>query len=266
MQRFLSPDGGGERRIRHGKEWYIDEKGILRYNNGQFQTRRLSERGQAAAGGRTNNVKTMKILAAALVLTLGLTACGAAQKEFQRGTVDGRTYTSEFLGFVCTVPAEYTYLNDTEMAELNQLAADSLTDSELVAEMRQRLEDGAQVQDMYAMTEGGLQTVNVMLSKLESEGEVDMAAFADLAADEVKRAYQSIGMSDIEANHVTMAFMDGQYEGVYMTAIYEESAPVYCQQVYMQQGEYVCVISFVSYVDDHIAEMMDFFTPVTGEK
>lgn len=211
-------------------------------------------------------MKTIRILAAALALTLGLTACGAAQKEFRRGTVDGQTYTSEFLGLVCTVPAEYSYLSDSEMAELNQLAADSLTDSELVAEMRQRLEDGAQVQDMYAMTEGGLQTVNVMLSKLESEGEVDMAAFADLAADEVKRAYQSIGMSQIEASHETVDFMGGQYEGIYMTAIYEESAPVYCQQVYMQQGGYVCVISLVSYVDDHIAEMMDFFAPIASEK
>lgn len=212
------------------------------------------------------NVKTIKILAAALALTLVMTACGAAQKAFQRGTVDGQTYTSEFLGLVCTVPAEYSYLSDTEMAELNQLAADSLTDSELVAQMRQRMEDGAQVQDMYAMTEGGLQTVNVMLSKLESEGKVDMAAFADLAIDEVKRAYQSIGMSDIEASHETVDFMDSQYESVYMTAIYEESAPVYCRQVYMQQGEYVCVISFISYVDDHIAEMMDFFSPVASEE
>lgn len=211
-------------------------------------------------------MKTMKLLAAALALTLGLTACATAQKAFQRGTVDGQTYTSDFLGLMCTVPAEYSYLNDTDIAELNELAADSLTDSELVAQMRQRLEDGAQVQDMYAMTEGGLQTVNIMLSKLESEGEVDMAAFAELATNEMERAYQSIGMSDIEASHETVDFMGSRYEGAYMTAIYEESAPVYCQQVYMQQGDYVCVISFISYVDDHIAEMMDFFSPIASEK
>ena len=210
-------------------------------------------------------VKRVSYLALALALVLSLTACSIGSKKFERGVVEGQTYTSQFLGLTCTAPAEYTYLNDQEIAQLNNLAADAVDSEELVKQMRESLENGNQVQDMYLMTADGLQTVNVMLVKVSAKGAaVDMAAFADMGKDQVVSAYQSMGMTDVEASRETVTFMGQQYEGICTSATYTD-VPVTTVQVCMQVGDYVCVITFTSYVEDHTPEMMDFFSPLATE-
>ena len=210
-------------------------------------------------------VKRVSYLALALALVLSLTACSIGSKKFERGVVEGQTYTSQFLGLTCTAPAEYTYLNDQEIAQLNDLTADVVDSEELVKQMRESLENGNQVQDMYLMTADGLQTVNVMLVKVSAKGAaVDMAAFADMGKDQVVSAYQSMGMTDVEASRETVTFMGQQYEGICTSATYTD-VPVTTVQVCMQVGDYVCVITFTSYVEDHTPEMMDFFAPLATE-
>ncbi len=204
--------------------------------------------------------------ALALVLALSLTACGAVNKKFERGVVDGQTYTSTFLGLSCTVPAEFSYLTDEEIAEINNIAADSLSDTDLAQQLQDNLENGSQVQDMYAMTEGGLQTINVLLSKVDAQGaEVDMAAFADLGMEQSKTAYQSMGMTDVEASRETVTFMGQSYEAIRLTATYDGNAPVYCMQICMQEGDYVCVVTFTSYIEDTTADMMGYFSLLSTE-
>ena len=210
-------------------------------------------------------MKRVSYLALALALVLSLTACSFGSKKFERGVVEGQTYTSQFLGLTCTAPAEFTYLSDQEIAQLNHLAAEAVDDEELAKQMQESLENGNQVQDMYLMTADGLQTVNVMLVKVSAKGAaVDMAAFADMGKDQVVSAYQSMGMTDVEASRETVTFMGQQYEGICATAAYH-GAPVTTVQVCMQVGDYVCVITFTSYVEDHTPEMMDFFSPLATE-
>lgn len=210
-------------------------------------------------------MKRVSYLTLVLALVLSLTACSIGSKKFERGVVEGQTYTSQFLGLTCTAPAEYTYLNDQEIAQLNDLTADVVDSEELVKQMRESLENGNQVQDMYLMTADGLQTVNVMLVKVSAKGAaVDMAAFADMGKDQVVSAYQSMGMTDVEASRETVTFMGQQYEGICTSATYTD-VPVTTVQVCMQVGDYVCVITFTSYVEDHTPEMMDFFSPLATE-
>ena len=210
-------------------------------------------------------MKRVSYLALALALVLSLTACSFGSKKFERGVVEGQTYTSQFLGLTCTAPAEFTYLSDEEIAQRNHLAAEAVDSEELVKQMRESLENGNQVQDMYLMTADGLQTVNVMLVKVSAKGAaVDMAAFADMGKDQVVSAYQSMGMTDVEASRETVTFMGQQYEGICATAAYHD-APVATVQVCMQVDNYVCVITFTSYVEDRTSEMMDFFSPLAAE-
>ena len=210
-------------------------------------------------------MKRVSYLTLALALVLSLTACSIGSKKFERGVVEGQTYTSQFLGLTCTAPAEYTYLNDQEIAQLNDLTADVVDSEELVKQMRESLENGNQVQDMYLMTADGLQTVNVMLVKVSAKGAtVDMAAFADMGKDQVVSAYQSMGMTDVEASRETVTFLGQQYEGICTSATYTD-VPVTTVQVCMQVGDSVCVITFTSYVEDHTPEMMDFFSPLATE-
>lgn len=210
-------------------------------------------------------MKRVSYLALVLALVLSLTACSFGSKKFERGVVEGRTYTSQFLGLTCTAPAEYTYLSDQEIAQLNDLAAEAVDNEELVKQMRESLENGNQVQDMYLMTADGLQTVNVMLVKVSAKGAtVDMAAFTDMGKEQIISGYQSMDMTDVEASRETVTFMGQQYEGICATAAFND-VPVTTVQVCMQVDNYVCVITFTSYVEDHTPEMMDFFSPLAAE-
>ena len=210
-------------------------------------------------------MKRVSYLALALALVLSLTACSIGSKKFERGVVEGQTYTSQFLGLTCTAPAEYTYLNDQEIAQLNDLTADVVDSEELVKQMRESLENGNQVQDMYLMTADGLQTVNVMLVKVSAKGAtVDMTAFTKMGMEQIISGYESADMTDVEASRETVTFMGQQYEGICTSATYTD-VPVTTVQVCMQVGDYVCVITFTSYVEDHTPEMMDFFSPLATE-
>ena len=210
-------------------------------------------------------MKRVSYLALALALVLSLTACSIGSKKFERGVVEGQTYTSQFLGLTCTAPAEYTYLNDQEIAQLNDLTAAVVDSEELVKQMRESLENGNQVQDMYLMTADGLQTVNVMLVKVSAKGAtVDMTAFTKMGMEQIISGYESADMTDVEASRETVTFMGQQYEGTCTSATYTD-VPVTTVQVCMQVGNYVCVITFTSYVEDHTPEMMDFFSPLATE-
>lgn len=210
-------------------------------------------------------MKRVSYLALALALVLSLTACSFGSKKFERGVVEGQTYTSQFLGLTCTAPAEFTYLSDEEIAQRNHLAAEAVDDEELAKQMRESLENGNQVQDMYLMTDDGLQTVNVMLVKVSAKGAtVDMTAFTKMGMEQIISGYQSADMTDVEASRETVTFMGQQYEGIWATAAYHD-APVATVQVCMQVDNYVCVITFTSYVEDRTSEMMEFFSPLAAE-
>lgn len=210
-------------------------------------------------------MKRVSYLALALALVLSLTACSFGSKKFERGVVEGQTYTSQFLGLTCTAPAEFTYLSDQEIAQLNHLAAEAVDDEELAKQMQESLENGNQVQDMYLMTDDSLQTVNVMLVKVSAKGAtVDMTAFTKMGMEQIISGYESVDMTDVEASRETVTFMGQQYEGICATAAYHD-APVTTVQVCMQVDNYVCVITFTSYVEDRTSEMMDFFSPLAAE-
>lgn len=210
-------------------------------------------------------VKRIKIPAMLLALALTLTACAAGQKTFQRGSVEGRTYTSEFLGLTCTAPEEFAYLSDQEIAEMNSITLESGED--LASAMKQRLEDGGQVQDMYLMTEDALHRVGVTVDKVtDGKTAVDMAAFIENGIAQAEEYYAAIeGMTDVSAAAQTTKFLGGEYDSILTTATYN-GFPTQSLQVCIPLEQYICVVTFTSYVEDRTDEMMGFFSTIAASK
>ena len=206
-------------------------------------------------------VKQIKIPAMLLALALTLTACAAGQKTFQRGSVEGRTYTSEFLGLTCTAPEEFAYLSDQEIAEMNSITLESGED--LASAMKQRLEDGGQVQDMYLMTEDALHRVGITVDKVtDGKTAIDMDAFLTEGIAQATAAYESIdGMEDVTSAAQTTSFLGSEYSSILTTAVYN-GFPARSLQVCIPVEQYICVVTFTSYVEDHTDEMMGFFSAI----
>lgn len=208
-------------------------------------------------------MKRIMIPALLLALALSMTACGAGQKTFQRGSAEGQTYSSEFLGLTCTAPEEFRYLSDQEIAQLNDIALDSLTNDSLAQEMRQRLEEGSQVQDMYLMTEDGRHWVSITVDQVtDGKTDVDMAAFVASGVAQAEEAYGAIdGMEDVVSAAQTTTFLGSEYDSILTTATYN-GFPARSLQVCIPVGRYICVVTFTSYVEDQTAEMMGFFRTI----
>ena len=200
-------------------------------------------------------MKRVTFPAMLLVLALLLTACAAGQKSFQRGSVEGQTYTSDFLGLTCTAPETYSYLSDEEIAALNDIALDSMTDEALVA--------GSQVQDMYPMTEDGRQWVSITVDKVtDGKTAIDMDAFLTEGIAQATAAYESIdGMEDVTSAAQTTSFLGSEYSSILTTAVYN-GFPARSLQVCIPVEQYICVVTFTSYVEDHTDEMMGFFSAI----
>lgn len=199
-----------------------------------------------------------------LVLALTLTGCAAGGKDFRHGTVEGRTYTSEFLGLMCTAPETFRYMSDSEIAEMNSVTTDEKTT--LADALHQRLEDGGQVQDMYLITEDGLYRVGISVDKENNKGaDVDMDAFIANGIAQAKSAYAAIdGMEDVTSEAQTTQFLGSEYQSILTTATYN-GFPTQSLQVCIPVGQYICVVTFTSYVEDHTAEMMGYFSAMTTE-
>lgn len=201
----------------------------------------------------------------ALTLLMSLTGCGSKAAVFAPGTVDGQTYTNEFLKLTCTAPEEFSYLSQQELDELNQLTDDEAKSQEQL--VQEALDGGSQIYDMYLMTADRQQTSSIVMTKPQTEDGVtlDMAAFADLGKSQAESAYASRGITDVTVSRDTIEFLGQSYEGIRATGMYDGNAPVYGVQFYIPVGDYVCTVTFTSYIEDTTADMMRFFALMVTE-
>ena len=210
-----------------------------------------------------------KSITACLLLFLFLLAgCGEKEELFAPGHVSERTYESAALGLKCIVPADWDYLTEAELLQLGEVppAEEGQEEQTLSQRLSAHLNSGGQVQDMYAMTADGLQTINVMVTKFDlAEQEMDISVFTDLAKDELETVYRSMGITEVETQREQVLFLDEDCEAVRLSGYYSD-VPLHSLQLCMTRGSYICVVTFNSFVEDNTEMMMKFFRPLIVEE
>lgn len=209
--------------------------------------------------------KRMSALILALLLMMSLFGCGKKEEVFTSGHVSGNTYENALLGLQCIAPADWVYLNESELLQLSEV---TLSDEEITKDQQltAHLNGGGNVQDMYVMTEDGLRTVNVMVTKIDlAAQELTIADFADLGREEVEEVYTSMGITEVVTERKQVSFLGEECEAIRLGGAYED-VPLYSLQLCFQRGEYVCVVTFNSFVEDSTETMMKFFHPLTAEE
>ena len=209
--------------------------------------------------------KNIPALLLALLLAVSLVGCGKQEEYFQSGHISARTYENPLLGLQCIVPADWEFLTESELLQLSKVV---LTEEggEKDVQLTAHLQSGGNVQDMYARTEDGLQSINVMVRKFDPETQApDMAGFADLGMKEVEQVYRSMGITEVVTGREQVLFLDEQCEAIRLGGAYED-VPLYSLQLCLLRGEYVCVVTFTSYVEDNTEMMMKFFHPLIAEE
>lgn len=209
--------------------------------------------------------KRISVLLLALLMMVTLFGCAPKEELYSPGSVSVRTYENVLLSLQCIAPADWMYLTEAELLQLGDVPA--LEEGQTMAEcLTAHLNNGGQVQDMYVMTEDGLQTVNVMVTKLDfAAQEMTVADFADLGAEEVCEVYEEMGITEVEMKREQVEFLGETVEAIRLSGAYED-VPLYSLQLCLERGGYICVVTFNSYVEDNTATLMRFFHPLVEEE
>lgn len=210
----------------------------------------------------------------AAALMGGLTACGGNDTEdvsgnitqeepqeeeaqFQMGEMNGGTYTNTFLGISCQLSEDWTYYSEEQIAEINNLVSESITDEEL-SEM---MENAQTFQDMYAASNDGLATINVVFENMGVlyGTTMDEEEYIQTAAPQLETALTNMGMTDIQSEASTRDFAGQTRQSLRVTGMMGEY-PVYEELICIKEGNYMGVITLASYVEDITGDMAALFS------
>ena len=68
-------------------------------------------------------------------------------------------------------------------------------------------------------------------------------------------------MEDVVSAAQTATFLGKEYDSILTTATYN-GFPAQSLQICIPVEQYICVVTFTSYVEDHTDEMMGFFSAI----
>ena len=143
-----------------------------------------------------------KLLAIVLVMAMlcSLTACGTLtdilmqqmQKEYSRGTMEGQTYESEFLGIGCKLPETWSFYDDEEIKKLNKDTIDMLGD-----ERQEIMKKSGVIYDMVASDTDKINNMNVVLEEVGAMklAKLDLEAYYEEQIPIIRDSFRDMGMS-----------------------------------------------------------------------
>lgn len=198
----------------------------------------------------------------AVLMTLSLAACGgggqSTEKEFSAGVTDGNTYTNEYFGFAATLDENWTMLTDEQIAQVTGQTAEILDDDNL-AEM---YEDGKVVMEMYGVRSDN-STVNITVENLGTinGAKYDESGYVDESLKQLPDQLSAGGFTDIKTEKTTVTFAGTEHDGITITANVQSTA-VHEVLACVKVGNYVAVITAVTFGDSNPSEILDLFKAI----
>ena len=176
--------------------------------------------------------------------------------------VDG-VYTNAFIGITCTLDDYWTIATREEMAQIQGLTADMMSDEDL-AEM---LKNSGSVYDLYAFGDEGLVTLNIIMENQGLLYSVILSEqdYVDLSLPQVGHALESMGLTDVECSAVTVSFAGKDHAGIQIHALYE-GFDFYETVVCVKVGNYLSVITAGSYFEDVTGDVLALFSDYESEE
>lgn len=212
-------------------------------------------------------MKMKKLIALLLVLVMALScaACdkdeeksdsGRKTKSYTAGEVKGDTYTNEYFEIECTLPDEWFYFSDEQIAKVQGYS------QEMVGEGYAKiLEQTGSAMEMYASEENtGMYTLNCLVEKIDSKKYTEKKYIED-SLSTIKTMLGSAGFDVTVCEVVTVDFAGEEHYGLRIEGSLS-GASLYEQLVVMIEGDYLACITACSYVDDYTDDILDFFTAI----
>jgi len=212
----------------------------------------------------------MKKLFCILLVTLmllGLCACSKGnigdsfiptptEPEFSLGSSSNNTYKNDFIGLSCTLPSEWVFLTDEEILELNDLVGDMAGD-----QIKEALENATVIYDMYATANGGLNSVNVTMEKLNvvQSASYTPKSYMEAQFDALKSALENMGCSNVNIRYEKIVVDGKTFDGAKVTASIS-GVPFYETLFCFKQDRYMVNVAIGAAQTDNTAEILACFS------
>lgn len=198
----------------------------------------------------------------AVLMTLSLAACGgggqSTDKEFSAGVTDGNTYTNEYFGFAATLDENWTMLTKDQITQITGQTAEALNDENLA----KMYEDGKVVMEMYGVRSDN-STVNITVENLGTinGAKYDESGYVDESLKQLPDQLSAGGFTDIKTEKTTVTFAGTEHDGITITANVQSTA-VHEVLACVKVGNYVAVITAVTFGDSNPSEILDLFKAI----
>ena len=198
----------------------------------------------------------------AVLMPLSLAACGgggqSTDKEFSAGVTDGNTYTNEYFGFAATLDENWTMLTEEQIAQITGQTAEALDDENLA----KMYDDGKVVMEMYGVRSDN-STVNITVENLGTinGAKYDESGYVDESLKKLPDQLSAGGFTDIKTEKTTVTFAGTEHDGITITASVQSTA-VHEVQTCVKVGNYVAVITAVTFGDSNPSEILDLFKAI----
>ena len=195
-------------------------------------------------------------------MPLSLAACGgggqSTDKEFSAGVTDGNTYTNEYFGFAATLDENWTMLTEEQIAQITGQTAEALDDENLA----KMYDDGKVVMEMYGVRSDN-STVNITVENLGTinGAKYDESGYVDESLKKLPDQLSAGGFTDIKTEKTTVTFAGTEHDGITITASVQSTA-VHEVLACVKVGNYVAVITAVTFGDSNPSEILDLFKAI----
>lgn len=198
----------------------------------------------------------------AVLMPLSLAACGgggqSTDKEFSAGVTDGNTYTNEYFGFAATLDENWTMLTKDQITQITGQTAEALNDENLA----KMYDDGKVVMEMYGVRSDN-STVNITVENLGTinGAKYDESGYVDESLKQLPDQLSAGGFTDIKTEKTTVIFAGTEHDGITITANVQSTA-VHEVLACVKVGNYVAVITAVTFGDSNPSEILDLFKAI----
>ena len=198
----------------------------------------------------------------AVLMPLSLAAWGggsqSSDKEFSAGVTDGNTYTNEYFGFAATLDENWTMLTKDQITQITGQTAEALNDENLA----KMYDDGKVVMEMYGVRSDN-STVNITVENLGTinGAKYDESGYVDESLKQLPDQLSAGGFTDIKTEKTTVIFAGTEHDGITITANVQSTA-VHEVLACVKVGNYVAVITAVTFGDSNPSEILDLFKAI----
>jgi hypothetical protein len=157
------------------------------------------------------------------------------------------------------VDEDWVIADDEQLAQLSGLVKESFTDEEI----RDQIEKGGSVTDLYALNQADGSSLNITIQKLSlvSGMLVTEDAYAEANLKQLPDALASASITVDKLEKTKVTFVGEEHVALALEGTIQD-VPLYETLVMVKTGSYIACITAATFFEDTTADLLDMFQPL----